>query len=193
MSVTYGFGRGRSEQVDYLCWRRLSKNRSTKRLVGILVPGGRGNTFIPMSCPPHSVYPPKRSRSTTSPNSVAIFALQHPLLPPPWAVPAGDSSFCRQIEHPMSLPNRASERLPGAPRRTRWCCQRTEMIERSYQNAQYTCFSSSSMHFWRTDTVVRTMLEHDRCAFSIVVQTTTKSPGYCTRQTIANSASPRCA
>ena len=91
------------------------------------------------------------------------------------------------------LPNRASERLPGAPRRTRWCCQRTEMIERSYQNAQYTCFSSSSMHFWRTDTVVRTMLEHDRCAFSIVVQTTTKSPGYCTRQTIANSASPRCA
>ena len=97
------------------CITLLSENPSTKRLVGILVPGGRGNTFIPMSCPPHSVYPPKRSRSTTSPNSVAIFALQHPLLPPPWAVPAGDSSFCRQIEHPMSCriehPSGFQERL----------------------------------------------------------------------------------
>ena len=62
--------------------------------------------FIPMSCPFHSVYPPKRSRSTMSPNAVAIFALQHPLLPPPWAVPAGDSSFCRQIEHRSSCDSR---------------------------------------------------------------------------------------
>ena len=152
---------------------------------------GTGNTFIPLCCRLHSVYPPRRSPSTMSPNAVARIALQRPLLPPPWAVPAGDSSFCRQIEHPMSC-DRASERLPGAPRRTRWCCQRTEMIEQSDQNAQHTCFSSSSMHFWRTDTVVCTMLEHDRCVFSIVVQTTTMSPGYCHDKTIANSASPRC-
>ena len=46
------------------------------------------------------------------------------------------------------------------------------MIERSDQNVQYTCFSSSSMHFRRTNTVVFTMLEHDRHTLSMVVQTT---------------------
>ena len=34
------------------------------------------------------------------------------------------------------------------------------------------------MHFRRTNTVVFTMLEHDRCAFSIVVQTTAMSSCY---------------
>ena len=179
-----------NEKIPHCCLQHPA-NLSTKRLVGIPAPGGRGNTFIPISCPSHSVYPPKRSRSTMSPNAVAIFALQHPLLPPPWAVPAGDSSFCRQIEHPMSC-DRASERLPGAPRRTRWCCQRTEMIEQSDQNAQHTCFSSSSMHFWRTDTVVM----HDARARQVRVLDRRANHDNVARilprQTIANSTSPRC-
>ena len=53
-----------------------------------------------------------------SPNAIAECSLQRSLLPSLWAVPGGDSSFCRQIEHPMSCDSsiRAASRsaLPHA-------------------------------------------------------------------------------
>ena len=73
---------------------------------------------------------------------------------------------------------RASERLRGAPRHTRWRRHRTVMIGRSDQNVQYTCFSSLSMHFRCTNTIVFPMLERDRHTLAMVVQTTTMLSRY---------------